>query len=245
MTTRTVLFDLDDTLFDHWHSTNEALEALQGVHVCFRHWTLREFGERHSLLLERFHVEVLAGRLSVDDARIQRFGRLMVDAGEAATPGEAAAVALDYRRAYVAAWRTVPGVLELLEALHPLAPIGIVSNNVVGEQLEKIRICGLEPFLDTVAISEETGVAKPHPRIFVIALARLGCTSDEAVMVGDAWANDIAGARAAGIRAIWFNRFGAVAPEPWDVAEIRSFEPAGAVVELLLGINGVGPVFRG
>ena len=238
MITRAVLFDLDDTLFDHWHCTNQALEALQGVHPAFRRWSLGEFGERHALLLERFHLEVLARRLTVDEARIQRFSRLMEEAGATVTPDAAAAMATDYRRAYVAAWRMVPGAFELLEALHPHAPIGIVSNNVVGEQIEKIRSCGLAPFLDTVVISEEAGVAKPHPRIFEIALARLGCTADEAVMVGDAWDNDIAGARSAGVRAVWFNRFGVRAPELCDVTELRSFEPVRAVVELLLGRRG-------
>jgi len=235
VTTRAVLFDLDDTLFDHWHCTHQALEALQGVHPRFRRWSLCEFGERHSLLLEQFHLDVLAGRLTVDDARIQRFSRLMEEAGEAVTPGGAAGMAADYRRAYVAAWRLVPGALELLDALHPHAPIGVISNNVVGEQIEKIRACGLAPFLDTVVISEEAGVAKPHPRIFEIALARLGSSADETVMVGDAWAADIAGARSAGMRAVWFNRFGAVAPETWDVAELASFAPAADAAQVILG----------
>ena len=78
-------------------------------------------------------------------------------------------------------------------------------------------------------------MAKPQPRIFGIALARLGCTAAETVMVGDTWANDIAGARAAGVRAVWFNRFGVRAPEICDVAELRSFAPVRDVVELLLG----------
>ena len=238
MITRAVLFDLDDTLFDHWHCTNQALEALQGVHPGFRRWSLGEFGDRHALLLERFHLDVLARRLTVDEARIQRFSHLMEETGEAATPDEAAAMAADYRRAYVAAWRMVPGAFELLEALHPHAPIGVVSNNAVGEQIEKIRSCGLAPFLDTVVISEEAGVAKPDPRIFEIALARLGCTAEETVMVGDAWDNDIAGARSAGVRAVWFNRFGVRAPEFCHVAELRSFEPADAALELILGRRG-------
>jgi putative hydrolase of the HAD superfamily len=234
MVTRAILFDLDDTLFDHWYSTNEALQALQGVYPRFRVWPLGEFRQRHSLLLEQYHLDVLAGRLTVDEARLKRFTRLVAEAGGECTPELAGEIAADYRRAYVGTWRTVPGALELLEALHPQAPIGIISNNVVGEQLEKIRMCGLERYLDTVVISEEAGVAKPAARIFEIALARIGCAADEAVMVGDAWATDIAGARAAGIRAVWFNRFGAAAPEPGIVAELSSYQPAGQVAALLM-----------
>ncbi|MEI6666921.1 MAG: HAD family hydrolase [Acidobacteriota bacterium] len=235
MTTRAILFDLDDTLFDHWRGTREALEALQGVYPAFGCWSIEAFVARHSLWLERYHLDVLARRLTVDEARLKRFSQLLTEAGEAPALETAARVAADYREAYVAAWRTVPGVLELLEALHPHAPIGIISNNVVGEQLEKIRVCGLEPYLDTIVISEEAGVAKPDPRIFSIALARIGCEAEEAVMVGDAWENDVVGARAAGIRAVWFNRFDAATPGASDVEQIRSFEPADEVVDLLLG----------
>ena len=232
---RAVLFDLDDTLFDHWHSTIEALTALMNVHRCFDVWSLDQFVMRHSQRLEQVHLEVLAGRLTVDLARILRFSQLASDAGEPVTREQAAVLASDYRRAYCAAWQPVPGAMALLDAIHPRAPIGVVSNNVVGEQLDKIRTCGLERYLDTVVISEEAGVAKPDPRIFEIALARIGCDASEAVMVGDAWGTDVAGARAAGLRVVWFNRFFAECPEPGAVAEIRALAPAAGVADLILG----------
>ena len=232
---RAVFFDLDDTLFDHWHSTIEALTALKGVHRRLDAWSLEQIVVRHSQLLEQLHLEVLAGRLTVDEARIRRFSQLAAEAGGAVTRDQATALASDYRRAYCAAWQPVPGALALLDAIHPRAPIGVVSNNVVGEQIEKIRICGLERYLDTVVISEEAGVTKPDPRIFEIALARIGCDASEAVMIGDAWAIDIAGARAAGLRTVWFNRFFAECPEPGVVAEIRALGPAAAVADVILG----------
>ena len=43
-------------------------------------------------------------------------------------------------------------------------------------------------------------------------------------MIGDAWGTDIEGARAAGIRPVWFNRFGAASPDP-GVTEIHSLVP--------------------
>ena len=235
MALRAVLFDLDDTLFDHTYSTLDALSALQGVYSWLRAWPLDELASRHSRLLERLHLDVLAGRLGIENARIRRFTELAAESGTAVVPDEAAAVAADYRRAYVAAWRPVPGAMALLEALHPRAPIGVVSNNVVGEQLDKITLCGLARYLDTVVISEEAGVAKPDPRVFDIALARLGASADETVMVGDSWATDIAGARAAGMRAVWFNRRALPRPGPGAVTELRSLEPVATAIELILG----------
>lgn len=235
MTTRVVLFDLDDTLFDHTYATMDALGALQGVYPWFRALSVGELQGRHSRLLEQFHLEVLAGRLTVDEARVRRFSALAAETGQDIDEAAAIDVAADYRRAYVAGWRLVPGALALLEALHPRAPIGVISNNVVGEQLDKITVCGMKPYLDTVVFSEEAGVAKPEARIFEIALARLGASADETVMVGDAWGTDIVGARAAGIRAVWFNRRGLAKPEAAEVTDLRSFDPADAAIRVILG----------
>jgi FMN phosphatase YigB (HAD superfamily) len=55
-------------------------------------------------------------------------------------------------------------------------------------------------------------------------------------MVGDSWANDVAGATNAGIRAVWFNPDRKPAPgPPWGVAEIHALAPAHDVLRLLLG----------
>jgi putative hydrolase of the HAD superfamily len=77
---------------------------------------------------------------------------------------------------------------------------------------------------------------KPDPRIFAIALDQLGCVPDEAMMVGDNWSADIVGAQAAGLRAVWINRYGRTSPDPTLAVEINALEPVDAVFDLL--ING-------
>ena len=50
-------------------------------------------------------------------------------------------------------------------------------------------------------------------------------------MVGDSWAADVLGARAAGIRAIWFNPDRVPSPEPEaGVVELHALEPVDAAV---------------
>ena len=233
MTTSAVLFDLDDTLFDHWGCTRAALRALQARHDVFRAWTFDAFDAAHRALLEALHLDVLAGRLSVDEARVRRFRRLVEQAGGESSDASARTLAADYREVYVASWQPVPGARALLQALHGRVATGIVTNNVAVEQYQKIEACGFGPYLDAIVISEEAGVVKPDPRIFDQALARIGLSPKAAVMVGDAWDTDIAGARAAGIRPIWFNRFGAASPDT-SVPEIDSLEPADTIVERIL-----------
>jgi FMN phosphatase YigB (HAD superfamily) len=49
---------------------------------------------------------------------------------------------------------------------------------------------------------------KPSPLIFRAALELVGCEAECAVMVGDSPADDVAGARAVGMRALLLDRAG-------------------------------------
>jgi putative hydrolase of the HAD superfamily len=55
---------------------------------------------------------------------------------------------------------------------------------------------------------------KPHRSIFEAALAALDADPADAAMVGDSYADDIAGARALGMRAILLDRDGLHGDEP-------------------------------
>jgi FMN phosphatase YigB (HAD superfamily) len=123
-----------------------------------------------------------------------------------------------------------------MSAVKPYAKIGIVSNNVLDEQQEKLLVCGLGQFVDELVVSGEVGVSKPDSLIFHTALNRLRVTPNETVMVGDSWIADIEGARAAGIRAIWFNPSGSAPPYARaQVEQLQSFEPTHDVVKVILG----------
>ena len=74
---------------------------------------------------------------------------------------------------------------------------------------EVLANCGLDEALDGVVTSAGSGVQKPDPAIFRAALEMAGCGADEAIHVGDTIAEDIAGAGAAGIRALHLDRSGA------------------------------------
>ncbi len=56
-----------------------------------------------------------------------------------------------------------------------------------------------------IAISAEHGWRKPHPQIFVDALAALGVEARAALFVGDSPADDIVGAKGVGMDIAWVN----------------------------------------
>jgi HAD superfamily hydrolase (TIGR01549 family) len=232
--TRGVLFDLDDTLFDHRTSARAALSGVHREHA--PHVDFAQFEAQHSHHLEDLHAEVLAGRLSIDDARRERFRRLFDAVGVRADAAGIDRIAVAYRRGYVNARRVVEGAAALLAAVRPHARVAIVSNNVLEEQREKLHFCGLAALVDELVVSEEVGVSKPDRGIFDVALSRLGVAASEAVMFGDSWAADIAGATRAGIRAVWFNpQRVPKPPEPAGVVEVFALTPPQEVLPVLLG----------
>ena len=234
---RAVLFDLDDTLFDHRRSARAALREVHRAHAADLDFAA--FERHHAAYLEAMHVEVLAGRLGLDDARRERFRKVFLALGVRLDAAAVDAVASAYRTGYMTARRALPGAADLLAALRPHARIVIVTNNLLEEQQDKLAHCGLTPMVDALVASEDVGVSKPDARIFDIALERAGVEADRAVMVGDSWANDVAGAHAVGIRAVWFNPDGSpMPPEPAGIREIRALGPVAEIVAQLLGAGG-------
>ena len=243
LSVRALLADLDDTLFDHSYATSQALGVLHAEVPAFGGWAREELVARHHVILEEIHQAVLAGRVTIDVARITRFQRLLdaagapSDASREARDGDAAHVARIYRERYEAAWQPVPGALALAAEVRR-AGVGliIVTNNVTREQELKLRHCGLMPYVDALITSESTSATKPDPRIFEAALAAARVPAAEAVMLGDSWSTDIAGARAAGVRPVWFNPTRAPAPAGAAACEeLQALEPLADVWRMLMG----------
>ncbi len=104
------------------------------------------------------------------------------------------------------AWAVYDDVLPTVRELRrrELA-LGLVSNWDV--RLEGVlRDLGLWERFDWVTISAAVGIEKPDPDIFHHALSRCGCPPGRALHVGDSEVEDIQGARAAGMRALWLRR---------------------------------------
>lgn len=235
---RAVLFDLDDTLFDHAGCARHALAAVQGCDPALAAMTFEALERTHAEFLEQLHTDVMLGRVPLETARRERFRRLLAASGGAASDALAARLAATYRDTYRESRRAVAGAAELLAAVKQRARIGIVSNNLLDEQQEKLRTCALDAFVDALVVSEEIGVSKPDPAIFRVALERIGCAPGDAVMVGDSWSADVTGARAAGIRAVWFNPRRLAAPdESVVVAQLESFEPVSDAMGIIFNAH--------
>lgn len=69
-----------------------------------------------------------------------------------------------------------------------------------------LRETGLHELLDAVVTSAEVGASKPSGELFAAALALAGAEAWQAAHIGDSLSEDVEGATAAGIEAIWLRR---------------------------------------
>jgi len=226
---RALLVDLDDTLFDHRRAYVAGLTAMRSRFPAFRKYPLTTAIRRYRTLLDEIHPAVLRGELSERDGRRRRFRTLLEEAGLRPSETELVEAMQVARDAYRAHSGTVRGARGLLRALRPDWTIVVVSNHLQRDQELKLGELGLTAAVDGLITSEAAGAAKPDPRPFVRALQLARVSAERAVVLGDSWESDVVGARAAGIRPVWLNRYGRSSPDP-RVTELTALVPIARAV---------------
>ncbi|MCM3185604.1 HAD family hydrolase [Priestia megaterium] len=81
--------------------------------------------------------------------------------------------------------------------------LGMITNGFTDFQWMNVRALGIDHYFDTILVSEQEGIKKPHKDIFLRALKALDVSAEESVYIGDHPENDVLGARGAGMHAVW------------------------------------------
>ena len=232
---RAVFFDLDDTLFDHTLTSRGAVGVARRSVPALRRVPLARLVGEYQQLLQAGWRRVVRGRTSPDEARVDRWRQLVALHVGRCSVADARALSRAYARAYRTIRRPIPGAVGLVRRVAERSAVAIVTNGIATQQREKLRFLGLQGAVDHLIVSDEVGTMKPARPIFRAALRATSARPEESVMIGDSWSNDVLGAREAGIRPIWFNRFHL--PRPADADGIRqtdSLRPVGRIASLLL-----------
>jgi len=192
---RAVFFDLDDTLCDTI-GTREARARRAFEQLC-----RMESGFDVEALVRRA-LEPLAEPRSALGVRGVLLELGLLDEAKGVAAMEAV-------REYYEPLCLFEGVGDTLASLRGTFELGVITNwDSEDEQRRKIRHLGLDSAFRYFVVSAAAGYEKPDVRIFQHALWLAGVEPAEAVFVGDRLDVDIAGAKAAGMRAVWFNHWG-------------------------------------
>ncbi|PKO17780.1 MAG: hypothetical protein CVU39_04675 [Chloroflexi bacterium HGW-Chloroflexi-10] len=207
-----ILFDLGDTLlyFDGdwndvkirsskalWNSLKALGYQLEPDRFIYSFSTrMREYyQERENTLVEYTSARVLSEVLQLT--------------GYAAPPIEIVQAALNSMYAISQQhWKREEDALSTLEWLRQHGfRIGLISNasdrNDVHTLLQK---SDLNQYLETIIISSEFGLRKPHPAIFLKAMNYFSAEPDQCLMVGDKLSMDVVGAKQLGMQSAWISR---------------------------------------
>lgn len=196
-------FDLDGTICDFRKTMRHSLEIvlaeiLNKIPACGDFLTVDKLIEIRDEVAE----ELKEKAMSFEEIRLHAFRRTLrylgiVDDRFAATLTE---LYLQHRFEDAVLFNEVNSTLEQLKARYVL---GVISN---GNSYP--RRLGLEQYFQFIVLSQDVGVEKPDPLIFLIALQKAGCASCDFLYVGDSQEEDIVGANRAGISVAWLNRCG-------------------------------------
>jgi putative hydrolase of the HAD superfamily len=169
-------------------------------------------------------------------AWLRRFFRLMLELTGCEAQGgldRAAEIILREHLARNVWCRVGAGVSAALDRLRAGGfRLAVVSNSegTVEVMLEEV---GLRHHFETVLDSAVVGLVKPDPRIFKLALDRLGVSASEAVMVGDSPSADVGGARSAGLRAALLDPY-----DYYTAVDAPRFRDLAAFTDALLARGG-------
>lgn len=140
------------------------------------------------------------------------------------TPVDAGSLAQEYYRRRRALVRWLPGAKEVLDRLKGKVHLALLTNGASDLQWYKIRSAGVDAWFDTLVVSGDEGVGKPHPGLFrklveKCAPAGKGIPKNF-LMVGNNYRSDIRGAQEAGMPAVWLDWEGETLPPeltPWKI----------------------------
>ena len=219
---RAVLFDADETLFDFQAGNRNAVSQLMdelGYHHPDRYAQYEAINQQCWAALEQ-------GRMTHPQLQLARFERFFE---RYRVDGDAARAAARFPVLLSRQSILLPHAEGVVRAIAARLPVAIVTNGATVTQKGRLARSPIRDAISGMVISEEAGVSKPRPEIFLMALEPLGVEPRDALMIGDGVNSDIRGANNAGIDACWYNPGGKTLPDgvraEYTVSDLRQCVP--------------------
>ncbi len=221
---KSVIYDLDDTLYDFITANQYAEKAL-----------IAEAERRFGIDGARFGAAYAGTYYSVRNAMpADLLALIPEDVGIAAMHSRTLRLDLTLTRLglpvlphavelYDFYWETLldhmtrePHLPETLQALKAKGlRVGVGTNMTARMQYRKLIRLGLSEWVDFVVTSDECVFDKPDPRFFDLVIRKAGCPAENCLFIGDNYQLDYLGARASGLQALWYERV----HKPWNAVE--------------------------
>lgn len=188
---KAVVFDLDNTLVDFMAMKRQAVDA--AITAMIDAGLNMNFGD------VKEHVDKIYGEQGIEYQKV--FDELLTNILGRIDHKMLSAGIVAYRRAREAALKPYPHVsATLMELVKRGVRLAVLSDAPTREAWLRLCYINFHHIFDYVVTFDDTGLRKPDPAPFQLALAMLGVEPEEAIMVGDWAERDMVGAAAVGMR---------------------------------------------
>lgn len=129
-----------------------------------------------------------------------------------------------YWNNFLAGMKPFAGAVEFIRKLKDNGIKTAICTDMTAQiQYRKIKQLGLSNLIDFLVSSEETGLEKPSPIMFELALKKMNIKANEAAYFGDSLDRDIVGAANVGIKPFWYIAEKDVEDTEISCVKIRSY----------------------
>lgn len=230
---KTLFIDFDDTLYDTRGNAELSLREM------FDHFQFKRYFPDPNVFYRSYwktNVELwdayAKGEIERDYLIVERFRRPLSEGRDASgIPFEPTKeFCLEVSDVFLNFCADKPGVVEgAHELMAYLRSKGyglyMCSNGFHEVQYRKLKSSNLLDAFDGIILSEDAGANKPSKEYFDYAIRTSGASKENTLMIGDNFATDIMGAKAAGLPAMFFNRhpesFKATEPVEYEIHSLR------------------------
>ncbi|MCD4650307.1 MAG: YjjG family noncanonical pyrimidine nucleotidase [Candidatus Cloacimonetes bacterium] len=185
-----LLFDIDNTIFDFFKASRTALRlTCNNLEITYT----KDYYDNYWIPVNHDVWELYEqNKIDSDTLRHERFRQFFELIGAEANQHRASEIYNEYLSEKVYLIEHAEIVLEQLSSHCTMVA---VTNGMAEIQHRRLEKSGLRKYFKTIIISDEVGVAKPHPEIFRFAM-QVGEESDKSrvLMIGDNPIADIKGA---------------------------------------------------
>jgi YjjG family noncanonical pyrimidine nucleotidase len=197
-----ILFDIDNTLLDFDGPSKQALKSSCDVHQL-------EFNEDLYKVYKDVNAKVWSefehGKITAIELRPLRFERFFNEVKvNPCSPSKFNKTYLDFVIDYAKDYESIRGTLSALKERYK---ISVITNGLKEVQRARLTRLNLNHFFDSITVSDEIGVAKPHKAYFdhVFKSIQNPSKPEKTLVVGDSLHSDIKGGNDYGCSTCWLS----------------------------------------
>ena len=201
-----IFFDLDNTLWDFSTNSRESLKDIYDNYFFEKEFKSFEnffsiYEEENTKLWNKYR----EGNISKETLSVRRF-KFASDARLKPSDLTPFILNSEYLANSTQKTKIIKGARNILNYLKKKEyNIHIITDGFFEVQVIKLRNSKLSSHISSVITAEEIGYLKPQKELFEFALETCETNTEESIMIGDSYDNDILGAKNIGMDQIFFN----------------------------------------